>query len=98
MAKRVLLVAMIVAAILVVAAPALAFNGYRSDYTTAAECTGCHPDKHAEWMTTAHSSIEPTPSRSPTDPAARAVTRATTTLRRRYRSIPPIQRACTPRT
>ena len=58
MAKRVLLVAIIVAAILVVAAPALAFNGYRADYTTAAQCAGCHPDKHAEWVTTAHSSVE----------------------------------------
>ena len=54
MAKRLLLVAIIVAAILVVAAPALAFNGFRADYTTAAQCAGCHPDKHAEWSTTAH--------------------------------------------
>ena len=58
MAKRVLLVVMIVAAILVVAAPAMAFNGYRADFTTAAECQVCHSDKHAEWMTTAHSSAE----------------------------------------
>jgi len=58
MAKRVLLVAIIVAAILVVTAPAMAFNGYRADYTTAAECQVCHADKHAAWMTTAHSSAE----------------------------------------
>ena len=58
MAKRVLLVVMIVAAILVVAAPALAFNGYRADYTTAAQCQVCHTEKYAEWMTTAHSSAE----------------------------------------
>ena len=56
--KRVLVVALVVAALLVVAAPALAFNGFRADYTTAAQCAGCHPDKHAEWMTTPHSSIE----------------------------------------
>src|SRR5450759_3293077 len=42
MAKRVLLVAIIVAAILVVAAPAMAFNGYRGDYTTSAACQSCH--------------------------------------------------------
>ena len=58
MTKRVLLVAIIVAAILVVAAPAMAFNGYRAAYTTAAQCQVCHTDKHAEWMTTAHSSVE----------------------------------------
>ena len=40
MAKRVLLVAIVVAAVLVVAAPALAFNGYRADYTTAAAVPG----------------------------------------------------------
>jgi len=58
MVKRLLLVAIVVAAILVVAAPALAFSGYRADWTTAAQCQVCHPDKHAEWMTTAHSSAE----------------------------------------
>ena len=36
----------------------MAFSGYRADYTTAAQCQVCHPDKHAEWMTTAHSSAE----------------------------------------
>ena len=58
MVKRLLLVAIVVAAILVVAAPALAFSGFRANYTTAAQCAGCHPDTHAEWMTTAHSGIE----------------------------------------
>jgi hypothetical protein len=58
MVKRLLLVAIVVAAVLVVAAPALAFNGYRSDYTTAAECQACHADTHAGWMTTKHSSAE----------------------------------------
>jgi hypothetical protein len=42
MAKRVLLLAVIVAALLVVAAPALAFNGYREDYTPTSECAVCH--------------------------------------------------------
>src|SRR5450759_3412516 len=42
MAKRVLLVAIIVAAILIVAAPAMAFNGYREDFTTSATCGVCH--------------------------------------------------------
>ena len=58
MAVRVLLLAMIAAAALAMAAPALAFNGLRSDYTTAAECQVCHAEKHAQWSTTSHSSIE----------------------------------------
>ena len=44
MAKRVLLVVMIVAAILVVAAPAMAFNGYRADYDLSTTCAMCHTD------------------------------------------------------
>ena len=44
MAKRVLLVAIIVAAVLAVAAPALAFNGYREDFTLTSECAKCHTD------------------------------------------------------
>ena len=42
MVKRILLVAIVVAAILVVAAPAMAFNGYRGDYTTTNYCQICH--------------------------------------------------------
>ena len=38
MVRRVLLVAIVVAAILVVAAPAPAFNGFRADFTTSATC------------------------------------------------------------
>ena len=42
MVKRVLFAAMILAAVLVVAAPALAFNGYRADYDTTQVCAVCH--------------------------------------------------------
>jgi len=60
LAQRGLLIAILVAAVLVAATPAMAFNGFRADYTTAATCgaASCHPDKYTEWMTTAHSSIE----------------------------------------
>jgi hypothetical protein len=44
MAKRLLFVAMILAAVLVVAAPALAFNGARADYTPSNACKMCHTD------------------------------------------------------
>jgi len=62
MAKRVLLVAIIVAVILVVAAPALAFNGYRADYTPSTLCAMCHttggglgaPAVYDKWSETAH--------------------------------------------
>lgn len=60
MAKRVLLVAIIVAAILVVAAPAMAFNGYRGDYTLTPFCAVCHTDGtvgpavYDKWSQTAH--------------------------------------------
>jgi hypothetical protein len=51
---------MIVAAILVVAAPALAFNGYREDFTLTSECQKCHdvggmaPVVYPQWAETAH--------------------------------------------
>ena len=60
MAKRVLLVAIIVAAILVVAAPAMAFNGYRGDYTLTTFCAVCHTDGtvgpavYDKWSASAH--------------------------------------------
>jgi len=44
MAKRVLLVAIIVVAVLVVAAPAMAFNGFRADYDVSTACAVCHAD------------------------------------------------------
>lgn len=62
MVKRILLVAIVVAAILVVAAPAMAFNGYRGDYTTSDYCSICHsttspgsaPKVYNAWAATAH--------------------------------------------
>ncbi len=61
MAKRLLLVAVILAAVLVVAAPALAFNGAREDYTPSDTCKGCHqgmasiPAVYDMWAETKHS-------------------------------------------
>lgn len=63
MARRVLLVAIIVAAMLVVVAPALAFNGYRADYDNATVCKGCHdtggigPAVYPQWNRTAHAML-----------------------------------------
>jgi len=63
MAKRVLLVAIIVAAILVVAAPAMAFNGYRATYDNATVCQGCHdtggvgPTVYPAWNASAHAML-----------------------------------------
>jgi len=62
MVKRILLVAIVVAAVLVVAAPAMAFNGYRPDYTTSNYCSTCHqtgqpgsgPKVYDRWAETAH--------------------------------------------
>ncbi len=60
MVKRVLFAAMILAAALVVAAPALAFNGYRADYTPSDACKMCHtdtpsiPQVYNAWSQTAH--------------------------------------------
>ena len=42
MAKRVLLIAIVVTVILVAAAPAMAFNGYRDNYDPTALCAACH--------------------------------------------------------
>ena len=60
MFKRVTIVALVVAAFLVLAVPALAFNGYRGDYTTAGACQTCHsgiagiPAVYDEWAETKH--------------------------------------------
>lgn len=60
MVKRILLVAIVVAAILVVAAPAMAFNGYRPDYTVSTFCAVCHtdggfgPPVYDKWSATKH--------------------------------------------
>ena len=42
MFKRVTTVALVVAAFLVLAVPALAFNGFREDYTVTGACASCH--------------------------------------------------------
>jgi len=60
MTKRLVLVALVVAAALVLAAPAMAFDGYRADYTVSTGefgCGGCHTDYQADWQTTMHSSV-----------------------------------------
>jgi hypothetical protein len=63
MAKRVLVLALILTAMLVVVAPALAFDGYRVDYDNATVCQGCHdtggigPAVYPKWSNTAHAMI-----------------------------------------
>ncbi len=63
MFKRVTIVALVVAAFLVLAVPALAFNGYRGDYTTSDYCSICHseaspggfaPAVYERWQATGH--------------------------------------------
>ena len=63
MVKRVLIVAVVLAAILVVAAPALAFDGYRVTYTNSTTCALCHSGTtgplgvYAGWQTTKHADV-----------------------------------------
>jgi len=60
MVKRFILFAIVLAAVLVVAAPALAFNGARADYTPSDTCKGCHqnmesiPQVYDRWAETKH--------------------------------------------
>lgn len=60
MFKRVTIVALVVAAFLVLAVPAMAWNGYREDYTTSGACETCHsgiagiPAVYSEWAETKH--------------------------------------------
>jgi plastocyanin len=61
MFKRVTIVALVVAAfVLVMAVPALAFNGMRGDYTTTKACQACHagvagiPTIYPRWAGTKH--------------------------------------------
>lgn len=64
MAKRAAIIAFVVAAFLMLAVPALAFNGYRADYTTAVACQTCHsgiagiPAVYAGWSKTKHAEDE----------------------------------------
>jgi nitrate/TMAO reductase-like tetraheme cytochrome c subunit len=60
--KRIIVLAGVVAAFLVLAVPALAFNGYRGDYTTSNYCSICHqegqpgsaPKVYDQWALTKH--------------------------------------------
>jgi nitrate/TMAO reductase-like tetraheme cytochrome c subunit len=61
MFKRVTIVALVVAAfVLVMAVPAMAFNGLRGDYTTTNACAVCHsgspgiPSVYPDWAKTGH--------------------------------------------
>ncbi len=62
MVKRIAVLAIVLAAFLIVAVPALAFNGARADYTTSAACAVCHtagqpagaPKVYNEWAGTGH--------------------------------------------
>ena len=87
MFKRVTIVALVVAAFLVLAVPALAFNGMRENYSVAASCQGCHtngnfgaPKVFEEWAETKHAENEAyaeVTNRVPQAPSARAATRPT---------------------
>jgi hypothetical protein len=68
MTKRLFIVALVMAAALVLAAPALAFDGYREGYILSngdnpTSCESCHrdgPDKFGvwnEWVTTSHAMV-----------------------------------------
>ena len=60
MVRRLVLVVVVLAAVLVVAAPALAFNGARELYTPSSKCKDCHtdiaaiPQVYNEWAETKH--------------------------------------------
>ena len=61
MTKRLLIVVAVSVALLALAAPALAFNGYRSTYTTSDACQPCHegqfpgiPAVYGDWVETKH--------------------------------------------
>ncbi len=72
MTKRLVLVALVVATALALAAPAMAFNGYRSTYVISDYCSICHsagnqlnaPAVQEKWAATTHAQVG--------DPAATA--------------------------
>ena len=72
MFKRVTIVALVVAAFLVLAVPALAFNGYREDYTTSDYAPSAIATRqaarqdHREWSETATPTRAGVPTGSPT--------------------------------
>ena len=62
MVRRIAVSAIVLAAFLILAVPAFAFNGYRGDYTTSAACAVCHqsgqpanaPKVYNDWAGTKH--------------------------------------------
>lgn len=63
MMRRLLFFAIVVSGLLMLAAPAFAFDGYRADYTPTAQCALCHssssgfpgvPPVYEKWAMTAH--------------------------------------------
>ena len=57
--KRALILVVVFVALLALAAPAFAFNGFRADYTTTVYCQGCHTVSpgtpvYNEWVETKH--------------------------------------------
>ena len=62
MIRRIAILTLVLAALLLLAAPAFAFNGYRADYTTSDACAVCHtsgqpasaPKVFDAWAATAH--------------------------------------------
>jgi nitrate/TMAO reductase-like tetraheme cytochrome c subunit len=71
MFKRVTIVALVVAAFLVLAVPAMAWNGLREDYTTSEACQTCHsgiagiPATYQGWSETKHGETGITANRAP---------------------------------
>lgn len=58
MTKRLVLVAVVMAAVLALAAPALAFDGARADYPLVSVCSTCHGSTIVpEWSESAHSHV-----------------------------------------
>jgi hypothetical protein len=68
MTRRIIVVAIVAAACLLVAAPAFGFNGWRGDYTTTEACQSCHsgtahiPPVYNDWVNTKHAEDAEAPS------------------------------------
>ena len=69
--KKLVFIGIIVAALLLLAAPAMAFDGYREDFTPTALCALCHQgaSPYTDWEATAHAMVgEATVSEDPENP------------------------------
>ena len=104
MFKRVTIVALVVAAFLVLAVPAMAWNGLRQDYTTSEACQTCHsgiagiPDTYPGGPAPSMARPESRPIVRRTALSAPAATRRTSIRRsRRPRRAEPPTRGTTPR-